>query len=92
MLSPSVLKPENLWDYYTGDFIMTVVQTLSLNYNTMLIRPHLEYAAPVWDSFTASNINKLENTQKFALKVCTKHWNLGYQDLLSFSPKLPSIF
>jgi len=32
MLSPPVLKPKNLWDYYTGDFIMTVVQTLSLNY------------------------------------------------------------
>ena len=50
----------------------------------------MEYAAPVWDPFTASNINKLENTQKFALKVCTKHWNLGDQDLLELT-KCPSL-
>ena len=52
---------------------------------TMQIRPHLEYAAPVWDPFTASNTKKLEDTQKFALKLCCKQWNLGYQDLLDLA-------
>ena len=51
---------------------------------TTLVRPHPEYAAPVWDSSTANNINKLEDTQKFALRICTRQWNMGYQDL----PKL----
>ncbi len=52
---------------------------------TTLIRPHLEYAAPVWNPYTASNINKLEDTQKFALRICSKQWNLGYQELLDLT-------
>ena len=28
---------------------------------TTLVRPHLEYAAPVWDPSTANNINKLRS-------------------------------
>ena len=54
--------------------------------NTTQIRPHLEYAAPVWDPCTARSIKKLENTQKLALKICSKQWdNLGYQDLLDLA-------
>ncbi len=49
------------------------------------IRPHLEYAAPVWDPFTVNNVNKLENTQKFALRICTKQCNSGYQELLDLT-------
>jgi len=45
----------------------------------MLVRPHLEYAAPVWGPSTANNINMLEDTQKFALRICTRQWNMGYQ-------------
>ena len=53
---------------------------------TTQIRPHLEYAAPVWDPCTARSIKKLENTQKRALKICSKQWdNLGYQDLLDLA-------
>ena len=76
-----------LLDVCIGDFIMTVVQTLSLimQLYTTLIRPHLGYAAPIWVPFTASNINKSENP---ALKVCTNHWNLGYQDILVLLSKV----
>ena len=49
---------------------------------TTQIRPHLEYAAPVWDPFTAYNINKLE---KSALRICSKQWFLGYQELLELT-------
>lgn len=52
---------------------------------TTLVRPHLEYVAPVWDPFTAGSINKLESVQKFALRICFKQWNLGYQDLLDLT-------
>ena len=47
-----------------------------------LIRPHLEYAAPVWSPEHMKDINKLENVQKFALRVCTKQWNSPYEDLI----------
>ena len=58
---------------------------------TTQIRPHLEYAAPVWDPCTARSIKKLENTQKLALKICSKQWdNLGYQDLLDLA-KCPTL-
>ena len=47
-----------------------------------IIRPHLEYAAPVWSPEHMKDINKLENVQKFALRVCTKQWNSPYEDLI----------
>ncbi len=31
------------------------------------------------------HITKLENTQKFALRICSKQWNLGYQELLELT-------
>ncbi len=35
---------------------------------TTYIRPHLEYACPVWDPHLKKDIDKLESVQKFALK------------------------
>ena len=48
-----------------------------------LIRPHLEYACQVWHPHLLTDINKLETVQKFALRLCVKRWDLGYDDLLS---------
>ncbi len=36
------------------------------------VRPHLEYAAQVWDPHLLKDINHLESVQKFALKMSTK--------------------
>ena len=49
------------------------------------VRPHLEYAAPVWDPHLIKHniIELLEKVQKFTLKVCTKSWNSTYSSLLS---------
>ena len=52
---------------------------------TTLVRPHLEYAAPVWNPHLAKDISTLKNVQKFALKVCYKSWDTGYDHLLSQS-------
>ena len=41
---------------------------------TMLVHPHLEYAAQVWSPVTNNDIKKIENVQKFALKMCVKNW------------------
>ena len=54
------------------------------------IRPHLEYAAPVWDPYCSSHVDVLERVQKFALRMCFKNWNLEYQQLLVAS-KLQSL-
>ena len=55
-----------------------------------IVRPHLEYAAPVWDPHLVKDITKLENVQKFAMKMCSKQWDMGYQDLLELS-QLPAL-
>ena len=47
-----------------------------------LIRPHLEYACPVWDPHTMKDKVLLEDVQKFAFRMATKQWDSGYQDLL----------
>ena len=47
-----------------------------------LVRPHLEYASQVWNPNKAGEINSLEDVQKFALRMCAKHWDSGYDDLL----------
>ena len=49
---------------------------------TSLVRPHVEYAAPVWDPSAIQDIQSLEGVQKFALRVCSKQWNSGYSELL----------
>ena len=54
------------------------------------LRPHLEYASSVWDPHLRKDIDLLEDTQKFALKVCNKSWNLSYEELLAKS-NLPSL-
>ena len=55
-----------------------------------LVRLHLEYASQVWNPYKAGEINSLEDVQKFALRMCAKHWDSSYDDLLQpFS--LPSL-
>ena len=55
-----------------------------------LVRPHLEYAAAVWDPHLQRDIQRLENVQKFALRVCTKHWHYDYLELLD-QAQLPTL-
>ena len=54
------------------------------------IRPHLEYAPQVWDPHLVKDIELLEKTQKFALRVCCKDWSASYDDLLSHC-QVPSL-
>ena len=54
-----------------------------------LVRPHLDYAAQVWDPHLQRDINTLEN----GLKLCSMQWDTSYHELLDiFSlPSLPSL-
>ena len=79
------LRPrlEGLQECCTGSSTNGQILRLSLRFIYLLyIRPHLEYAAPVWSSDLTKDINKLEHVQKFALRLCTKEWSMSYKDLL----------
>ena len=54
------------------------------------VRPHLEYAAVVWDPHQQGLMTTLENVQKFALRACTRDWKAGYDALLERC-KIPTL-
>ena len=45
-----------------------------------LIRPP-EYASQVWSPYLQKDIDRLEGVQKFALRMCSKQWKVGYHNL-----------
>ena len=51
-------------------------------YRSMVL-PHLEYAQEVWSPHLVRDINRLEDTQRLALKVCCKCWHDDYDTLMS---------
>ena len=66
--------PTVLWPLVTRMFKTTLHLTCEIK--------KLEYAAPVWDPHQKTNSHKIEEVQKFALKMCTKLWNRDYDSLL----------
>ena len=50
---------------------------------------HLKYASVLWNPHLSSDINSLENMQKFALTVCMKPWDANYAELLSTTNLAP---
>ena len=55
-----------------------------------IIRPHIEYASPVWDPYHKTEIEAIESVQKFALKKCLKSWNSNDEQLL-LEARLPTL-
>ena len=47
-----------------------------------MVRPHLEYASPVWSPHLAKDMELIEGVQKFALRIASKSWTMTYHDLL----------
>ena len=47
-----------------------------------LVRPHLEYACPVWDPHLVKDKKTLEDVQKFGCRLAAHQWDSGYQELL----------
>ena len=66
---------------YRQFYSISSTQSL-LQLYTSLVRPHLEYATQVWDPFLIKDIHKLESMQKFALKMCCKHWDTSCSENL----------
>ena len=54
------------------------------------VRPHLEYAADVWNTHLAKDILSLERVQKFGLRICLRDYHTSYEYLLDFF-KIPSL-
>ena len=48
-----------------------------------LVCPHLEYSCQLWGPYTQQDINRLESVQKFALKLISRRWEYGYEELIS---------
>ena len=47
-----------------------------------IVRPHLEYGAPIWNSYTKKLINQIENVQRRATKLIPGMHNLSYRERL----------
>ena len=57
---------------------------------TSMIWPILEYTCQVWDPYTVKNRQKIENIQKYALRICSGRWLVSYEELLDVF-KLPTL-
>ena len=56
-----------------------------------LVRPHLEYAAQVWSPRAMKYyVQALEGVQKFALRICSRNYTAGYEEMLDMF-MLPSL-
>ena len=53
------------------------------------VRLHLEYCSYVWSPSLKGDIDIVETVQKYALRVCTKSWDLSYDDLLNATSVSP---
>ena len=76
---------------YTEKFIRILSETSTLlQLYISFIRPHLEYCSAVWDPYLIKDVEILEKTQKFGLKMCLKDWSSDYSDLLT-TAKIPTL-
>ena len=55
-----------------------------------LVLPHLEYASAIWSPFLLGDKTRIENVQRFALRMCTKCWE-GHYDYLLGLTNIPSL-
>ena len=67
---------------YRQSYRYSSSSTLTTLYKS-LIRPHLEYASPVWNAYLDKDIKLLESVQKLALKICTGNWSSSYEENLT---------
>ena len=47
-----------------------------------IVRPHLKYGAPIWNTYTNKLINKIENVLRRATKLIPSMFNLRYRERL----------
>ena len=57
-----------------------------------LVRPHLDYASPIWHPITIGNISLIERIQRSASKFMVNYQDMPYKDRLVFLDLLPLAF
>ena len=86
------LAVQEWWSWsITGSLQMGYTSRALIGSYLYLIRPHREYAVPVWKPYLKKDVQKLESIQRFALKVCLKSWDGFYSDHLQACNKLPCL-
>ena len=80
----SAPRKESCLVWFTEDFTQPDTSCMIEIYKT-LIRPHLEYAAPVWAPHLTRDIANLEKVQRFGLKLCLKSWDVSYYNHLELA-------
>ena len=87
-ISASVTRLGDCWVCCSGDFgSASSCETLRRFY-VSYVRPHLEYADPLWDPST--HRRTLHTVQRFARRICLKTRNYSYKDML-LTLELPSL-
>ena len=71
--------------FFFRRFAKFLTPTVLIKLYKVLIRPPLEYCSYVWDPFTIKLKQQIESVQKFALRVCLKHWDMPYSDMLELT-------
>ena len=82
-------KTRRLIGLFYRCFYFCTPSTLVTFYTSFIHPPHLEYASAVWNPYLYKDIDLLDKTQTFALRVCLKNWSLSY-DILHSQLNLPS--
>ena len=75
-------KTRKLVDMLYRQFYLWADTTTLRSIYITYIRPHLEYAAQLWDPHIKRDIQLLESVQRFACKVCLKCWDMDYVNML----------
>ena len=75
-------RAKKLLGYLYRVFYRNVQPSFLCRLFTSMIRPILEYACQVWDPYTVKNRQKIENIQKYALRICSGRWLASYEELL----------
>ena len=60
------------WKYAFSTLLMS---STVLDMYSVLVYPHLEYAAPICDPYLIKDTDKFEKLQKFSIKMHLKQWN-----------------
>ena len=67
-------RMRNTFKYFNSNILKTLYPTF--------IRPHLEFAAPVWNALLRQDLDKLEKFQRKVTRYATDLSGLNYQDRL----------
>ena len=84
------LKASRLIGMLYRKFYKNAETSTLLQLYVSFIRPHLEYCSAVWDPYLVKDVEILERTQKFGLKMCLKNWSSDYTNLLT-AAKIPTL-